>query len=172
MTTDPVLPAERELYALASTVGERLLGKGWLLATAESCTGGWIAKLITDRAGSSAWFDRGFVTYSNVAKQEMLRVPEATLHDHGAVSAATVAAMVAGALHNSAAQVALAVSGIAGPDGGTAEKPVGTVWFAWGINQAEPVTRQLRFSGDREAVRRQAVVHALRGLIELLDGDR
>ncbi len=171
MSRDPITLTDHELYALACAVGDGLLARGWQLAAAESCTGGWIAKLITDRAGSSQWFDRGFVTYSNAAKRDMLGVPETTLHEHGAVSEATVAAMVDGALHHSAARVALAVSGIAGPDGGSTEKPVGTVWFAWGVTDAQPVTERCCFAGDRDAVRRQAVAHALRGVIDLLGGD-
>ena len=118
---------------LAAQVGGALKAHGLMLATAESCTGGGVAQAVTAIAGSSAWFERGFVTYSNQSKQQMLGVTEATLIGHGAVSEATVRAMVAGALQHGAAQVALAVSGIAGPDGGTPDKPVGTVWFAWGI---------------------------------------
>lgn len=161
-------PSEQALYELACRVGDGLRAKGWQLATAESCTGGWIAKLITDRAGSSAWFDRGFVTYSNSAKQTMLGVREETLRAHGAVSAATVTAMVEGALRNSVAQVAVAVSGIAGPAGGTDEKPVGTVWFAWGISDGPVATRRELYAGTRDEVRRRAVDRALRGVIELL----
>jgi nicotinamide-nucleotide amidase len=132
--------------------------------TAESCTGGWIAKCVTDIAGSSAWLERGFVTYSNAAKQEMLGVASATLAVHGAVSEAVVAEMAAGALAHSHATVAVAVSGIAGPGGGTADKPVGTVCFAWALaGRVEVAT--CRFAGDREQVRRDSVVHALAGLI-------
>ncbi|MDE2311380.1 MAG: nicotinamide-nucleotide amidohydrolase family protein, partial [Betaproteobacteria bacterium] len=118
---------------LAAQVGGLLKAQGLMLATAESCTGGGVAQAITDVAGSSAWFERGFIAYSNQAKQQMLGVSEATLNQHGAVSEATVREMAAGALQRSGAHVALAVSGIAGPDGGTPDKPVGTVWFAWGI---------------------------------------
>src|SRR3990170_6882256 len=127
----------RLMDVLAAQVGALLKAHGLMLATAESCTGGGVAQAITDVAGSSAWFERGFVTYSNLAKQQMLGVSEATLKQYGAVSEAVVREMVAGALKNSTAQVALAVSGIAGPDGGTADKPVGTVWFAWGIKHGE-----------------------------------
>ncbi len=157
------------LTRLAERVGHSLHRYGLQLATAESCTGGWIAKLITDVAGSSAWFERGFVTYSNAAKQELLAVPAATLATHGAVSADTVAAMVRGALTHSHAQLAVAVSGIAGPGGGVGDKPVGTVWLAWGRIHAVPETRRHRFAGDRDQVRRQAVAAALTGLLELLN---
>jgi nicotinamide-nucleotide amidase len=121
------------MNTLATQVGALLKSHGLMLATAESCTGGGVAQAITEVAGSSAWFERGFVTYSNLSKQQMMGVREATLKQHGAVSEMTVREMVAGALQHSAAQVALAVSGVAGPGGGTAEKPVGTVWFAWVI---------------------------------------
>lgn len=160
------------LAALASRVGHYLQHQGLLLVTAESCTGGWIAKLITDTAGSSSWFDRGFVTYSNAAKHELLEVPESVLADHGAVSAQAVAAMVRGALAHSHAQVAVAVSGIAGPAGGSPEKPVGTVWLGWGRDNAAPRTQHYRFAGDRDGVRRQAIAAALSGLLELFGGDR
>jgi nicotinamide-nucleotide amidase len=138
--------------------------------TAESCTGGWIAKLITDVPGSSAWFERGFVTYSDIAKQEMLGVRETTLAAHGAVSAATVQEMALGALANSHAQVAVAVSGIAGPDGGSPEKPVGLVWLGWALEHGPAQCRRQVFPGDREAVRRQAVAAALQGLLDMVDG--
>lgn len=140
--------------------------RGWRLATAESCTGGWVAKTITDIAGSSDWFERGFVTYSNAAKQELLDVDAGLIEGHGAVSAPVVQAMVAGALAHSRAEVALAVSGIAGPGGGSTEKPVGTVWFAWGRTGSGSMTRRECFAGDREAVRAQAVRTALFGLLE------
>jgi len=136
------------------------------LVTAESCTGGWVAKACTDLAGSSAWFDRGFVTYSNESKQELLGVSAQTLALHGAVSEQTVREMVAGALASSRAQWALAISGIAGPGGGSAGKPVGTVWVAWGGPGGWLLARDYRFAGDRDAVRRQAVETALRILAE------
>lgn len=157
------------LDALAGRLGERLLARGWMAATAESCTGGWIAKTLTDIPGSSAWFDRGFVTYSNEAKQDLLGVRADTLAAHGAVSEATVRAMVAGALARSRAAVAIAVSGVAGPGGGTADKPVGTVWLAWGRRDGALRSEQCRFDGDRDRVRRQAVVRAIQGLDQLLD---
>lgn len=154
---------------LSQRVGEALLMRGRMLATAESCTGGGIAAALTDIAGSSQWFERGFVTYSNQAKQEMLGVSAETLEAQGAVSEAVVTEMVAGALARSEAQVAVAVSGIAGPTGGTADKPVGLVWLAWQMDGVAPVVRSERFSGNRTAVRAQTVEYALRGILELLD---
>jgi nicotinamide-nucleotide amidase len=165
------MQTDTELYQLAQRLGARLNKRGQVLATAESCTGGWVAKLITDVPGSSAWFDRGFVTYSNQSKQDLLEVPADTLEVFGAVSGETVRAMAEGALTQSAAQVTLAVSGIAGPDGGTPAKPVGTVWFAWAFSDADTASAHLNFEGDREAVRRQAVAFALSRLLELLDDD-
>jgi len=153
---------------LAAQVGGALKAHGLMLATAESCTGGGVAQAVTAIAGSSAWFERGFVTYSNQSKQQMLGVTDATLIGHGAVSEATVRAMVAGALQHGAAQVALAVSGIAGPDGGTPDKPVGTVWFAWGIKHGATSARVHHLSGNRAEVRAQAVRIALQGVLELL----
>ena len=172
MTTDHPAPhsvSPHELTRLAARVGECLRERGWRLATAESCTGGWVAKTITDIAGSSDWFDRGFVTYSNAAKQQMLGVDAGLIEVHGAVSAPVVRAMVTGALAHSQAEVALAVSGIAGPGGGSPEKPVGTVWFAWGQMGNRSVTRRDCFAGDREAVRVQAVRTVLFGLLEYLN---
>jgi nicotinamide-nucleotide amidase len=154
---------------LAAKVGEALKSHGMLLATAESCTGGGVAQAITEVPGSSAWFERGFVTYSNLSKQQMLGVRESTLKQHGAVSEMTVREMVAGALQYSAAQVALSVSGIAGPDGGTIEKPVGTVWFAWGIKNGETRAQRYQLSGNRAEVRVQSVRIALQGVINLLN---
>lgn len=139
------------------------------LVTAESCTGGWLAKACTDRPGSSAWFDRGFVTYSNAAKQELLGVSAATLERHGAVSRETVLEMVAGALARSQAHWAVAISGIAGPGGGSQAKPVGTVWFAWAGPNGWRLASTVQFEGDRDAVRRQAVATALQVLLERLD---
>ncbi|MCG6867318.1 MAG: nicotinamide-nucleotide amidase [Gammaproteobacteria bacterium] len=159
---------KEEIERLALRCGHALRDRGWRLATAESCTGGWVAKCVTDIAGSSTWFDRGFVTYSNAAKREMLGVREDTLEGHGAVSEQTVGEMAAGALGRSLANVALAVSGIAGPDGGTADKPVGTVWFAWKTQAAAAVTERRYFIGDRDAVRRQAVRVALEGVLAIV----
>ena len=138
---------------LATQVGATLRAHGMMLATAESCTGGGVASAVTEIAGSSAWFDRGFVSYSNQAKVEMLGVSPDTLARLGAVSEATVREMVAGALHHSQAQLALSVSGIAGPGGGTAEKPVGTVWFAWGIKEGVCIARLFQFAGNRAEIR-------------------
>jgi nicotinamide-nucleotide amidase len=154
---------------LAAQVGAELKAHGLMLVTAESCTGGGVAQAITDVAGSSAWFERGFVTYSNHSKQEMLGVNIVTLEQYGAVSEVTVREMVAGALRNSDAQVVLAVSGVAGPDGGTVEKPVGTVWFAWAMQDG--MTREARhhFSGSRADIRMEAVNVALQGVLDLLD---
>jgi nicotinamide-nucleotide amidase len=157
------------MEGLAAQVGALLKSHGLMLATAESCTGGGVAQAISGVAGSSAWFERGFITYSNLSKRQMLGVREATLKQYGAVSEMTVREMVAGALANSAAQVALSVSGIAGPDGGTADKPVGTVWFAWGIKQGEAYAQRLQIDGDRAEVRAQAVRIALQGVINLLN---
>lgn len=153
---------------LAAQVGVALREHGMRLATAESCTGGGVASAVTEIAGSSAWFERGFVTYTNQSKFEMLGVTPNTLARFGAVSEATVREMVAGALQHSHAQVALAVSGIAGPGGGTPEKPVGTVWFSWGLNNGECIARYRHLAGNRAEIRAQAVYIALQGVIELL----
>lgn len=163
---------DRELEALSLQAGATLRARGWRLATAESCTGGWVAEVITATAGSSEWFDRGFVTYSNASKQEMLGVPADILATHGAVSLETTGAMAQGALARSHAQAALAISGIAGPSGGSPQKPVGTVCFAWQLpaGACRAVLRHL--PGDREAVRRASVVFALTELIRLLKCER
>jgi nicotinamide-nucleotide amidase len=152
----------------AQAVGQALLARGWMLSTAESCTGGAIAAAITDIAGSSQWFDRGFVTYSNQAKQEMLGVSADTLATFGAVSEATVREMVSGALAHSGAQVAVAVSGIAGPGGGTTDKPVGTVCLAWGLAGRDMRVCTEHFPGERAAVRARTVQRALQGLLDVL----
>lgn len=157
------------MEGLAVQVGAILKAHGMMLATAESCTGGGVAQAITGVAGSSTWFERGFVTYSNLSKQQMLGVREATLRQHGAVSEMTVREMVAGALQHSATQVALSVSGIAGPDGGTADKPVGTVWFAWGIKNGQTYAQRHQLGGNRAEVREQAVRIALQGVIDILN---
>jgi nicotinamide-nucleotide amidase len=159
-----------KIESLSTRCAERLRAQGLRLAVAESCTGGWLAKVLTDLAGSSEWFDRGYVTYSNAAKQSMLGVDEATLMTQGAVSEATVAEMTQGVLRESGADLALAVSGIAGPGGGSAAKPVGTVCFAWQRRGDEPQVSRERFDGDREAVRRQSVCYLLARLSEMLDG--
>lgn len=152
----------------AAPLADHLLRLRLRLVVAESCTGGWLAKVITDLAGSSAWFDRGFVTYSNAAKQEMLGVLPKTLDAHGAVSEAVVAEMATGALAHSAAEVAVAISGVAGPGGGSADKPVGTVCLAWAWPPDRLDTQRLLLSGDRDAVRRQSVHAAIDGLMQRL----
>lgn len=157
-------PTDAELDALARTVGDQLLAARRMLVTAESCTGGWIAKAVTDVPGSSAWFDCGMAAYSYEAKQALLGVRPQTLETHGAVSRETVVEMVSGALVHSGASVAVAVTGIAGPGGGTEDKPVGTVWIAWKRRGGYPVAELFHFDGDRDAVRRQTVAAALRGL--------
>lgn len=141
-----------------------------MLVTAESCTGGWVAQAITSVAGSSAWFERGFITYSNAAKQEVLGVSKKTLKDHGAVSEETAREMARGALARGCGTIALAVTGIAGPGGGSTAKPVGMVCFAWARKGAAARSETRRFRGGREAVRRQSVVRALEGVLELLEG--
>ena len=157
-------PTDPQLHALATAVGERLRAHHDHLVTAESCTGGWIAKTVTDIAGSSDWFDCGMAAYSYEAKQALLGVRPHTLETHGAVSRETAIEMVSGALVNSGASVAVAVTGIAGPGGGTEDKPVGTVWIAWKRRGGYPNAEAFHFAGDREAVRRQTVAAALRGL--------
>lgn len=161
------LLADEELSALAADVGKVLQGAQLTLATAESCTGGWVARVLTSVPGSSNWFERGFVTYSNAAKSEMLGVPVGILTRYGAVSEAAVREMAEGALARSSAQVAVAITGIAGPTGGTADKPVGTVWFAWARAGRDTRAQRYRLDGDREAVRRQSVAIALRGLLAI-----
>jgi nicotinamide-nucleotide amidase len=158
-----------DLKGLAQRLAENLLRGGRMLAVAESCTGGWLAKSLTDVAGSSAWFERGFVTYSNAAKREMLGVSAGTLAEHGAVSEAVVREMAQGVLAHSHADVAVAISGIAGPGGGTPDKPVGTVCFAWAARAGLEEVVTCRFEGDRDAVRRHAVQHALERLLDLLE---
>jgi nicotinamide-nucleotide amidase len=154
------------LLKLAAELGAALKQRGWMLALAESCTGGMAAQYITAIAGSSAWFERGFVTYSNAAKMQMLGVSLFTLDKHGAVSIETAQEMALGALKNSRAHIAAAITGIAGPDGGTPQKPVGTVCFTWAKNN-EVATTIKQFAGDRSAVRLQAVEHSLHRLLQL-----
>ena len=156
--------------AVALRLAEDLKKRGLVLATAESCTGGWAAQAMTAIAGSSDWFERGFVTYSNDAKQEMLGVTPATLQSRGAVSEETAREMALGALQRSKADVALAVTGVAGPTGGSDAKPVGTVCFAWATKNGEVRAETRRFAGDRDSVRRQSVVRALEGVLEVLAG--
>ena len=152
---------------LAAQVGEMLKSRGLLLATAESCTGGGVAQAVTEIAGSSEWFERGFVTYANAAKVEMLGVRAETLRLHGAVSEAAVREMAEGALAHSHAHISLAVSGIAGPGGGTPEKPVGTVFFAWSIRNGATHARKHLLTGNRAEIREQSVRIALHGLLEI-----
>jgi len=159
---------DAQLTELSQRVGQALTRLNLTLATAESCTGGWVAQVVTHTAGSSAWFDRGFITYSNDAKIEMLGVDPDTIAEFGAVSQETAAEMAAGVLVNSNAMISLAVSGVAGPSGGSPDKPVGTVCFAWCKLGDEPQTERHRFDGDRESVRHQAVVCALEGLLARL----
>lgn len=160
-------PAQQNLYELAVQVGIALRTRKQMLAIAESCTGGWIAKVATDVPGSSAWFDRGFVTYSNAAKTELLGVRESTIATHGAVSAEVVAEMAAGALERSPADLTLAVSGIAGPEGGSPNKPVGTVYLGWAQRNGAASAECLHFEGNRDAVRLQAVAAALQGVLDV-----
>lgn len=165
---DNPFPSDAELAQLVAQVADELTARCWKLATAESCTGGWIAKCCTDRPGSSGWFERGLVSYSNRAKRELLGVEAATLEHEGAVSQAVAMQMAAGALSRAGVDTALAVTGIAGPDGGSPDKPVGTVWFAWAVARRSVDAERVVFSGGRDAVRRQTVAHALRGLIDRL----
>ncbi len=153
--------------ALVALAADLLQKKGWMLATAESCTGGLIAGACTDLAGSSAWFERGIVSYSNAAKVELLGVPEALIATHGAVSEPVARAMAEGVIAHSQAQAAIAVTGVAGPSGGSADKPVGTVWFGWSVGGRLNSERQL-FAGDRAAIRTASVHHALQTLVRLL----
>ena len=164
-----MIACDEKLTALAHSAGEALRARDARIACVESCTGGWIAKTLTDVPGSSAWFGWGWVTYADDAKRRLVGVPPETLEAHGAVSEPVAAAMARAGRHLSGAEFAVAVTGIAGPDGGTPQKPVGTVWFAW----SGPVTRTARrvFAGDRESVRRQTVAHAIEGLLRLLESD-
>lgn len=155
------------LHELAEQVGHRLRSNRQMVCTAESCTGGWIAKMITDIPGCSDWFDCGLAAYSYEAKQALLGVRQETLTHYGAVSRETVLEMVSGALITSGASLAVAVTGIAGPTGGTPEKPVGVVWVGWKRRGGYPVARDFHFNGDREAIRRQTVAVALQGLLEI-----
>jgi nicotinamide-nucleotide amidase len=153
------------LEKLAGRLGQLLLANGQRLAVAESCTGGWVAQCLTAIAGSSDWFERGFVTYSNEAKQEMLGVTPDTLHHHGAVSEATASEMAAGVLRHSHADWALAITGVAGPSGGSVEKPVGTVCLAWAASDGRLDVESCHFQGNRQEVRAQSVAHGLNGLL-------
>ena len=156
------------LHRLAEQLGDLLRAHRQTVCTAESCTGGWISKMITDIPGCSDWFDCGMAAYSYEAKQALLGVRQETLTEHGAVSRETVLEMVSGALITSGASVAVAVTGIAGPTGGTPDKPLGTVWIGWKRRGGYPLGRMFHFDGDRESVRRQTVAASLRGLLALL----
>jgi nicotinamide-nucleotide amidase len=164
------MPSHADLRGLAARVGRSLLASDLRLATAESCTGGWIAKAVTDIPGSSQWFLGGYVTYSNAMKMRALGIHRRSLERYGAVSKAVAREMARGALRASGADVAVAVTGIAGPDGGSPEKPVGTVWFCWALRRGRAVkflTLKRRFSGNRAQVRSKAVALALRGLLRV-----
>ena len=161
---------DNQIYVLAERAGRLLARHKIMLVTAESCTGGWIAEAITAVAGSSGWFERGFVSYSNQAKQDMLGVSVDTLGRHGAVSEAVVLEMARGAIQRSRGHISVAVSGVAGPDGGTPDKPVGSVWIGWGQKLGHAEAELFLFSGDRQAVREQTVIRALQGLIARLGG--
>lgn len=162
---------DEELERLAADVGLALQSAGQRLVTAESCTGGWVGEAVTAIAGSSDWFDRGFITYSNAAKREVLGVAAATLSQHGAVSEETAREMALGALKQSRAQISVAITGVAGPGGGSADKPVGTVCFAWAKNDAALRSERRLLKGDRTEVRRQSVLIALRGILGLCSQD-
>jgi len=162
------VPGDAELNTLVREVSARLLARGWRMATAESCTGGWIAKCCTDQAGSSAWFERGYVTYSNASKEDLLGVDSVVLAESGAVSREVALQLAEQGRRRSGADICVAVTGIAGPDGGTEDKPVGAVWFGWSV-PGRTDTGLFQFAGDREAVRRQTVAHALHGLIARLE---
>lgn len=162
------MPTTKQLNRLALVLGECLIANKLFLATAESCTGGGIAYYITQIPGSSAWFERGFITYSNQAKEDLLGVSKLILKKYGAVSEATAQAMAKGALKNSLAQISIAVTGIAGPDGGTAKKPVGTVWFSWASTYFKTQTHCVHFKGTRQKIREQCIAYALRELIKLI----
>jgi len=157
---------DSDLLQLSARLGAELKRQGLFVTCAESCTGGWVAKAITDIAGSSAWFERGFVTYSNQAKADMLGVGAGTLEQHGAVSDPVVKEMAAGALKAAAADYAVAISGIAGPDGGTLLKPVGTVWFGFARRNQACFSQLMHFNGGRDEVRRQATYFALKTLMD------
>ena len=161
-------PDDDALTALARDLASVLRARALRLVTAESCTGGWVAKVCTDLPGSSRWFEHGLVTYSNTAKTALLGVPNATLEAAGAVSGETAQAMARGAQGDVTERVAVAITGVAGPDGGTAAKPVGLVWFAWALPDGRVETQAEQFSGDRAAVRRQSVALALSGLTDRL----
>ncbi|HNP25117.1 MAG TPA: nicotinamide-nucleotide amidohydrolase family protein [Nitrosomonas sp.] len=160
---------EQTILYLAAKVGERLRQQGLLMVSAESCTGGWLGQIITAVAGSSVWYERGFITYSNLSKHEMLGVSMTALNKYGAVSEVIAQEMAFGAQKNSPAHISVAITGIAGPAGGNKIKPIGTVCFAWAIKGGLSKSETCHFDGDRESVRRQSVAKALQGLLNLLD---
>lgn len=157
------------LTTLSTLVGAKLKAKGFMLSTAESCTGGWVGQVLTAIPGSSDYYGCGFITYSNIAKHDILGVPRALLEQHGAVSVETARAMAAGALTQGKADIALAITGVAGPGGGSGRNPVGTVCFGWAVQGAAPQGTKKHFDGDREAVRRQSVIFSLQGVLERLE---
>lgn len=159
------------IYELSAELGRCLANQQLMLTTAESCTGGGIAAAITDVPNSSTWFSHGFVTYSNAAKQQQLHINPTLIETYGAVSQPVVEAMAAGALAVASADLAIAVSGIAGPDGGTNEKPVGTVWIAWVRPNNRPTSQMFSFSGDRKSVRNQSVIASLKGALSLVENN-
>ncbi|NOQ87582.1 MAG: nicotinamide-nucleotide amidohydrolase family protein [Gammaproteobacteria bacterium] len=161
-------PSEQELRDLAEQLGECMKSKGLKLATAESCTGGWLAKIITDIPGSSAWFTSSVVCYSNESKHSLLGVDENTLNEFGAVSGETVLELSDGLFSHTDADVAVSVSGIAGPDGGSEDKPVGLVWLSWGKRDKSVHAKPFNFDGDREEVRKKSISQALNNLLDLL----
>lgn len=165
------LPIDAEMHSAAARLGHALLQRRMKLATAESCTGGWLAKVVTEVPGCSDWFDAAFVAYSYEAKESMLGVSRVILEQHGAVSGETVVEMVRGALSRSRANLAVAITGIAGPGGATPGKPLGTVWIAWARGHHPPLARLHQFSGDRDAIRRQTVAVALQGLQGILEAE-
>ena len=156
------------LTSLVEEVASNFKKKHWQLVTAESCTGGLVASMLTELSGSSLWFERGFITYSNIAKQEMLGVPQSLINQYGAVSEEVACAMALGALQHSLSHIALAVTGIAGPTGGSAQKPVGTVCFAWADRHGAPVFLKKQFKGDRQEIRLAACQEALEGVLSLV----
>lgn len=159
---------DQSLYQLAARVGRELKRRGLMMASAESCTGGWVGQAVTMVPGSSEWYERGFITYTYISKREMLGVKARSLATFGAVSEQVVAEMAQGALTHSHAQIAVSISGVAGPSGGSPEKPVGTVCFGWRMLRGAAITETRRFRGDRDGVRRRATAHALRGILRVL----
>lgn len=164
-----IIESHHHLYEMARNVGTRLAESGLMLVTAESCTGGWLGQAVTTISGSSTWYERGFITYSNTAKCEMLGVQSTTLEHYGAVSLQTAQEMVLGALNRSHAQIGVSITGIAGPEGGTATKPVGTVCFAWAMKQGSVRQQTHLFPGNREEIRYLAVATALQGILAILN---